>query len=102
MNMFALIRQHPLLFADLKHLGIPTIKIRSLADEVSQQLGGDQAPNLSLVLNSLNSEQFVAATDVSLLADRTGLAPSTVQSCVLLMAPWVGRFQLTPQTGLGF
>ena len=97
MNIMNLIQQHPLLYADLKSLGLATTTIRELADTLSVQLGGRPDFNLCFVLTALDSRDFVHSIDIAEVSKKMGLAPSIVQSAVLTMAPWVDRFRLVQQ-----
>ena len=99
MNIMNLIQQHPLLFADLKSLGLPTITIQRVADEISVQLGGSKDFNLCFVLSALDRRGFMEATNVAEIAKVTSLPPSLVQSMVLTVAPWVDRFRTAQQVG---
>ena len=94
-----LIQQHPLLFADLKGLGLPTTSIHRIADQISVQLGGSEDYNLCYILTALDSKQFVANTDVANIAMQTHTPPCLVQSVVLTLAPWVDRFRMANQVG---
>ena len=95
MNIMHLIKRHPLLYADLRHLGLPTTSIRQVADLISAQLGGQA--NLCMLLASLDRQRFINHTDVADIAQQTGLTPSTVQSVIFTIAPWVERFRMTQQ-----
>ena len=83
MNIMNLIQHHPLLFADLKGLGLPTITIQRVADELSMQLGGSKDFNLCFVLSALDRRRFLDATDVAEIAKATSLP----RSSDLVLAP---------------
>ncbi|MEM7100745.1 MAG: hypothetical protein AAF541_20955 [Pseudomonadota bacterium] len=99
MNIMNLIQQHPLLFADLKGLGLPTTAIHRIAKEISVQLGGSEEYNLCFILTALNSDEFVANTNVAEIANHTHTPACLVQSVVLTLAPWVDRFRMANQVG---
>lgn len=94
MNIMSLIHQHPLLFADLKNLGLSHTELRNLAQTVTIQLGGERGNNLCYVLASLDCREFARLTDPSEIARRAQIAPSLAQSAILTIAPWIDRFQL--------
>lgn len=94
MNIMSLIHQHPLLFADLKNLGLSHAELNALARTVTMQLGGESDHNLCYVLAALDCNEFIRLADTSEIATRAKIAPSLAQSAILTIAPWIDRFQL--------
>lgn len=94
MNIVTLLQQHPLLCADLKNLGLSRRHMHNAAIEISQQLGGNQEFNLCYVLAALNSREFVRTIDAAPIATSLDISAALAQSIVLMIAPWVERFQL--------
>ena len=94
MNIMSLIHQHPLLFADLKNLGLSHSELQTLARTVTVQLGGQNENNLCYVLAALDCREFVRLADTTEIAERASIAPSLAQSAILTIAPWIDRFQL--------
>lgn len=92
MNVINLIRQHPMLSADLQSLGLPHTRLVALADNISAQLGGGYQQNLYQVLSALTSTDFVRRVNVSTLASDSDISPVLAQSAILMIAPWVGQF----------
>ena len=94
MNIITLLQQHPLLCADLENLGISRQHMYDAAEEITRQLGGNGSFNLCYVLAALNGKEFVRSVDSRSIAEQLDLSPSLAQSMVLLIAPWVERFEL--------
>ena len=94
MNIMSLIHQHPLLFADLKNLGLSHDELQTLAHTVTLQLGGETDHNLCYVLAALNCSEFIRLADTGEIAQSAKIAPSLAQSAILTIAPWIDRFQL--------
>ena len=63
MNVMTLIRQHPLLFADLKNLGLSHNTLHHAATILSVQLGGSAEYNLCNVFASMNAREFIRLVD---------------------------------------
>ena len=95
MNINTLLQQHPLLCADLENIGISRQHMYDAATEITRQLGGNSNFNLCYVLAALNSEEFIRSVDSRTIAEQLNLSPSLAQSMVLLIAPWVERFELS-------
>ena len=87
MNILSLIHQHPLLFADLKNLGLSHSELDSLAHTVTSQLGGKDDQNLCYVLAALDCREFVRLTDTSEIAARIGIDTALAQSARLDNGP---------------
>ena len=94
MNITTLIRQHPLLLADLKNLGLTHRQLNTLALIVGEQLGGNANYNLCYIFAALTTREFVAAVDVQALATHLNTSPALAESAVLMLAPWIGRFEI--------
>ncbi len=94
MNFVTLLQQHPLLRADLESLGLSHNRMQDAAVEISGQLGGEAQYNLCYVISALFSKEFVRMIDAASLAKRVNITPSLAQSVILVIAPWVDRFQL--------
>jgi hypothetical protein len=98
MNVATLIKQHPLLTADLRNLGLTNRTLHAVADDISTQLSGDKQGhksfNLCYIFNGLSSGEFVKAVDAKKVAEEANLSPALAQTIVLTIAPWVDKFQL--------
>lgn len=94
MNVSSLIKQHPLLTADLQNLGLNNRTLNVVADDISAQLGGNRSPNLCYVLSTLSCGEFVQAVDTTKIADEANISPAIAQAIVQTIAPWVDNFQL--------
>ncbi len=92
MNVMTLIRQHPLLHADLANLGLNSHALNTAAARITEQLGGDSDHNLCFVLSALDCQDFVSLVDVADVAGHAGLSNPLAQSLVFILAPWVGKF----------
>ncbi len=93
MNVLSLIKQHPLLYADLVNLGICGAALSRAARQISAQLGGDD-DNLCFIFSALSAREFVSLVDTGDLARHSNLPPPLAASMVMTMAPWVGQFRL--------
>ncbi|MEM9620435.1 MAG: hypothetical protein AAF993_02220 [Pseudomonadota bacterium] len=89
-----LIRRHPLLYADLKNLGLSADALQAAAQQISQQLGGRPGSNLCYVLSALSSREFMQLIDAQQVATQSSTAPAVARSMVSLLAPWVGQFKV--------
>ncbi|MEM7000992.1 MAG: hypothetical protein AAF529_09400 [Pseudomonadota bacterium] len=94
MNIQSLIHQHPLLFADLRALGLSLTHLNKIAANLSAQLGGAPDFNLCYVLAALDGREFTRAIDVRELAAKSEITSALAQAVVLTIAPWVARFRL--------
>ncbi len=106
-----LIRQHPLLIADLRDLGLADAQVDCVARYLSLQLGpvkhmhtseqlSERAEyNLCYVLEALDTRTFTKAIDTKLLAEHASLTPAFAQSIILMIAPWVDRFKPKVSSG---
>jgi len=94
MNVMTLIRQHPLLYADLKNLGLNSEALNAAARQISAQLGGAPGSNLCYVLSALSSHEFVQLINAAEVATESDTTPAVAQSMVFMLAPWVGQFQV--------
>lgn len=92
MDIMTLIRKQPILFADIKNLGLSHCTIHRLADGMTVQLGGHKDYDLDAVLHDMTSRDLMRLVDPRALAEQTKLNLALVQSVVLLVAPWVGRY----------
>ncbi len=95
-----LIRQHPLLFADLKNLGVSHNTVHKVASALSRQLS-ERPPRAveRLRITALDTNEFVRRTSAAPIADELGIAPALVQSMILMIAPWIDRFVQPPSYG---
>lgn len=94
MNVMTLIKQHPLLYADLKNLGFSGKTLDAAAEQISAQLGGAPGSNLCYVLSALSSEEFVQLINPAEVATESATTPAVAQSMVFMLAPWIGQFQV--------
>lgn len=94
MNILTLIHQHPLLAADLKNLGISHAELQAIANAITIQIGGQGSQNLCRILAGMGSREFVHLTNASDVAQTAAIEPALAQSAILLIAPWINRFQL--------
>ena len=87
-----LIRQHPLLFADLKNLGVSHNTVHKVATALSTQLN-DAPPRAEAgLIAALDADEFVRRTSAAPIAAELDIAPALVQSMILMIAPWIDRF----------
>ncbi len=94
MNVTTLINRHPLLRADLHAFGLAPGMMKQIAVHISSQLGSPDG-NLCQILHALSTRDFVHAIDANQVAQQVGVPAAVVQSVVMTLAPWVGRFQLS-------
>ena len=94
MNVMLLIRQHPLLFADLKNLGVSHNTVHRVASALSTQLT-DTPPReegRGPAFAVIDADEFVRRTSAAPIATELDIAPALVQSMILMIAPWIDRF----------
>ncbi|MEM7097926.1 MAG: hypothetical protein AAF541_06655 [Pseudomonadota bacterium] len=92
MDIVKLLGDTPGLMEKLGDLGIQGDTAGEFANEVGQQVAGDDGLDLSDILTSLDATSFLQKVDAGAIAGKLGLSPEIVQQGLQLVAPAIEQF----------
>ena len=92
MNIAKLLGDTPGLLEGLSSIGLQGDKVDDFANEVGQQVAGDDGLDLSDILTSLDASSFLQKVDASQIASNMGLSENLVSQGLKIIAPAIEQF----------
>lgn len=92
MNIAQLLSDTPGFLDGLSSAGFDSDSTSRFADEVSNQVAGDDGLDLSDILSSLNADSFLQKMDAGQIAQKIGLSEGMVAQGLKLIAPAIEQF----------
>ncbi|MEM7003394.1 MAG: hypothetical protein AAF529_21585 [Pseudomonadota bacterium] len=92
MNIAKLLGDTPGILESLSSIGLSGDKVDDFADQVGQQVAGDDGLDITDILTSLDASSFLQKVDVGQIAGKLGLSEDIVTQGLNIIAPAIEQF----------